>query len=104
MLSRLRQIAAGVWIRIFVAALALVLVWVCSPPSLCAREDPPKPHIQPGDGDGPAGVQDAVLMKDHTDDVLPLWFVGECSVVEVIVINVVILKTTIAFKIVVKKP
>jgi len=99
MFSRLNQTRAGVSIRIFVTALALVLVCMCFPLTVFAREDLPKPHVQPGDGDGPAGVQDAVPIENHKDDITPLWIVHGCPSAGAIVISVVLWKAIVTLEI-----
>ena len=99
MLLRLSQIRAGVQTRIFVTALALVLMCTCLPLTVFARDDLPKPHVQPGDGDGPAGVQDAVPADNHKHDSIRLWIVPDSQSIDVVVVNVVLWKVFVTLTI-----
>jgi hypothetical protein len=104
MFSRLNQFRAGVSTRIFVTALALVLVCTCFPLIVFARDDLPKPHLQPGDGDGPAGVQEAVPIESRSDDMVPLWVVPAYRYAGVVVVNFVFWRVLVTLEITRQEP
>ena len=73
MFSFVNQIDAGLFKRALV--LGLFGVFLCGTliPTTVAAKDHRNPSIIPGDGDGPAGAQDAVLIQDRMNsNILPL--------------------------------
>jgi hypothetical protein len=56
-------------VAVFVVGLALAVTLVVG--GAYARDDLPKPYIQPGDGDGPAGISESVSQKVGEDNLIP---------------------------------
>lgn len=74
MFSFVSRMDAGLFKRALVLALVCVFLCGITVPVVTAATDGRKPYIIPGDGDGPAGVQDAVVTQDRlTSDLLPLY-------------------------------
>ena len=73
MFSFVNRMKACPFKKALVIALACtVLSGMLAPATVAAREAK-RPHVIPGDADGPAGVQDAVVVRDRADtNVLPL--------------------------------
>jgi hypothetical protein len=80
--------------RVLVFALAGVLTFGALAPVKITAKDARKPHVIPGDGDGPAGVQDAVVVQGRgKSPVLPLWLPLGPTTNSFVVIRVALPKT-----------
>jgi hypothetical protein len=63
-------ISVIVRVALFVVSLTLTLTFVVG--GVSAREDLPRPYVQPGDGDGPAGISESVSHKVLEDNSMPI--------------------------------
>jgi hypothetical protein len=63
----------SVFARIAVFVVVLVLAATFMFGDVFARKDLPKPYIQPGDGDGPAGISEVVSHKVVEDNSISVF-------------------------------
>ena len=62
----------SVFVRVAALVLSLALIFAFGVGKVSAREELPNPYIQPGDGDGPAGISESVSQKEAgEDDMIP---------------------------------